>query len=860
MPLSPGSKLGSYEIMAPVGAGGMGEVYRARDTVLGRDVAIKVLPAAFSEDRDRLRRFQQEAQAAAALNHTNILTIFHVGEYNGAPYIVSELLEGESLRQRILAGPLPVRKAIDSAVQVARGLAAAHDKGIVHRDLKPENIFLMRDGRAKILDFGLAKLTRPEEGTTKSEAATLTADSEPGFVLGTVGYMSPEQVRGQVAGPASDLFSFGAILYEMLTGKRAFRGETAADTMSAILKEDPPELSQANPRLPPALDRIIRHCLEKNPEERFQSARDVAFGLEGLSGVSSTTTTAVSREPKARKWLLPSAAVVVLLVVAALASRFMGLKIEPVSLPRFHQLTFKRGVIYSARFGPDRQTVIYSASWDGQPPQLYSTVPDGPESRALEVKDSTIFSSSSSGIAITVGCHFLFTADCEGTLANIPLSGGAPREIAEHVDSADWTADGTQLAVVRQTQGKYSVEFPLGKLIYESLGWLRSLRISPRGDAVAFIEHPIRGADVGSVVVLNVRGEREMLSGPWVSLEGLVWSPNGKEVWVAGTKDHAWANEIHALDLFGKDRVLLRVPGMVRLHDVSPDGRLLLSREMWRSLIFFRGPQDHKERDLSWLDYSVISDLSPDEKGIAFFEPGEASGVSIFAYMRKTDGSPAVRLGNCSGPTFSSDQKWVLCVNVNGDGLQVLPTGVGETKTLEAGQILRYTTQGWLPHGTGVYFAGNDGHSWRVYTQDLNGGRPRAVTPEILVTPQKLDANLVSPDGRFVLARDLDGKAHLYPLAGGDPRAIQGMEKDDVWVNWSSDGHSGYIRDEADVPARIFRLDLATGKRQLLFELAPEDTVGLSRIRSVKVPREGKSYVYTYERALSELYLVESVK
>ena len=851
MPLSSGSKLGPYEIVAPVGAGGMGEVYRARDSALGRDVAVKVLPAAFSEDSDRLRRFKQEAQAAAALNHPNILTIFHVGDYNGAPYIVSELLEGESLRQRLLAGPLPVRKAIDYAVQVARGLAAAHDKGIVHRDLKPENVFLVRDGRAKILDFGLAKLTRPEEGTPNSDAVTLTAGSEPGFVLGTVGYMSPEQVRGQAAGPVSDLFSFGAILYEMLTGKRAFRGETAADTMSAILKEDPLELSETNHQIPPALDRIVRHCLEKNPEERFQSARDAAFGLETLSGVSATSATApVASKSKSRKWLLSSAAALVLLglglVLGALGDRLVEQKAKLVLLPSFHQLTFKRGVIYSARFAPDRRTVIYSASWDGHPPQLYSTVPDGPESRALEVKDSNLFAISSNGIAISVGCHFLFTADCEGTLANVPLSGGAPREVAEHINSADWNADGTHLAVVRQAMGKYRVEFPLGKVLYESVGWLRSVRVSPRGDAVAFIEHPDRTADIGSVVVLNVNGEREMFSGPWVSLEGLGWSPNGEEVWVAGTRDQAWANEIHALALSGKDRVLLRVPGMLRLHDVSPDGRLLLSREVWRTEILFRGSQSHKERDLSWLDFSIISDLSPDENNLAFFEPGEASGTSVFAYMRKTDGSPAVRLGNCSSPKFSPDHKWVLCANLAGDGLQVLPTGVGETKTLNVSQILHYATFGWLPDGSGIYFAGNDGYSWRIYTQDIKGGSPRPVTPEILATPERLDENLVSPDGKFVEARSLDGKANLYPVAGGDPRPIAGIEKDDAWVNWSKDGRSGYIRDQADLPARIFRLDLSTGRKQLMFELAPEDIVGLSRIRAVKVVPDGKSYAYAY--------------
>ena len=318
MALTSGTKLGPYQVIAPIGAGGMGEVYRARDAALERDVAVKVLPTVVSEDPDRLRRFKQEAQATAALNHPNILAIFHVGEQNGTPYIVSELLEGESLRQRLQAGPLPVRKAIDYAVQVARGLAAAHNRGIIHRDLKPENIFLTRDGRAKILDFGLAKLSRPEEGASNSDSPTLTRHSEPDVVLGTVGYMSPEQLRGQSAGPASDLFSFGAILYEMLAGKGAFCGTSAADIMSAILKEDPAHLVEVNRQIPPAVERIVRHCLEKNPEERFQSAQDVKIQLEWIE----ERAPAKQRTGRWGRW--PALLVIAALAIALAASIFWG--------------------------------------------------------------------------------------------------------------------------------------------------------------------------------------------------------------------------------------------------------------------------------------------------------------------------------------------------------------------------------------------------------------------------------------------------------------------------------------------------------------------------------------------------------
>src|ERR1035437_10818731 len=271
MTLTAGTKVGPYELVAPAGAGGMGEVYRAHDSRLNREVAIKVLPAAFSRDPDRLRRFQQEARAVAALNHPNILAIHDFGEHQGSPYIVMERLEGETLRQRLLSGAMPIRKVTDYATQICVGLAAAHDKGIVHRDLKPENIFITHDGRVKVLDFGLAKVTHPDP--VAPDAATLASQTEPGVVMGTVGYMSPEQVRGQVTDHRSDLFSFGAILYEMLSGKRSFHGETSVEIMNAILKEDPPELTEIGRAILPALDRIVGHCLEKNPAERFQSAR-----------------------------------------------------------------------------------------------------------------------------------------------------------------------------------------------------------------------------------------------------------------------------------------------------------------------------------------------------------------------------------------------------------------------------------------------------------------------------------------------------------------------------------------------------------------------------------------------------------
>src|ERR1700719_2018891 len=529
MALFLGTKLGPYEIVSPLGAGGMGEVYRARDARLGRDVAIKVLPTSFSSDSDRLRRFEQEARAAGALNHANILAIYDIGPHEGAPSLVPELLDGETLREPLQSGPLPLRKALEVAVQVARGISAAHEKGIVHRDLKPANLFLTTDGRVKILDFGLAKLKQPEDtGAAETQARTKTVDAEtePGMVLGTVGYMSPEQVRGKPADARSDIFSLGTILYEMLSGERPFQRDSSADTMAAILKEDPPELSNEGRKIPPGVERIVRHCLEKDPAERFQSARDLAFDLETLSG---TSTAAAARGPVAtklqpQKWLAPIVAALVLLALRAAGAHLLVKRTGSNPLSTFHQLTFKRGVIYSARFAPDGQTVIYSASWDGQAPQLFSTRPDAPESRPLEVRDSNLFAVSSTGqMAISLGCRIVLFGECGGTLANMPFSGGAPRELAHDVISADWTANGGELAIARRAVGKFRIEFPLGKRLYESPGWLRSLRVSPRRDALAFVEHPTIGSDVGSVAVLDMNGERKMLAGGCVSLEGLGW-------------------------------------------------------------------------------------------------------------------------------------------------------------------------------------------------------------------------------------------------------------------------------------------------------------------------------------------------
>src|SRR5579859_6299221 len=605
MPLTAGTKLGPYEVIAPLGAGGMGEVYRARDPRLQRDVAIKILPRSLSHEPDRLRRFEQEARAAGSLNHPNILAVYDVGTHEGSPYLVTELLEGASLRVRLEGGALSARKTTEYAVQTAYGLAAAHDKGIVHRDLKPENIFVTRDGRAKILDFGLAKLSAPQAETPdRSNMPTVDSATTPGMVLGTVGYMSPEQVRGQTADHRSDIFSLGAILYEMLSGARAFKGDTTADTMSSILKGEPPELAGTNRNVSPALERIVHHCLEKNAEERFQSARDIAFNLEALSG----TSTSVAIPAKgASRWARPVFAALVVLLATAIGV-FLGTRLVHVPDPRFKQITFRRGFIGKARFAPDGDTVVYSAAWEGKAADMYSGRTDSPGERAMGIPDGIVLAISGSGeLAVRQNSVVMGGFARQGTLEEMPLAGGAPRAVLDDVQDADWSADGKDLAIIRYIPATtaWRLEYPIGTVLYETHGWISDARISPGGDKIAFADHPTPdGDDRGTIAVVDIASKKKTtLTGTWSSTQGVAWSPSGDAVWFTAS-DSGSSRSLFAVSLHGKLRPLARVPTSLMLQDVNRNGRILLRKDTTRFEIQALGPGQQHERELDWLDWS----------------------------------------------------------------------------------------------------------------------------------------------------------------------------------------------------------------------------------------------------------------
>jgi eukaryotic-like serine/threonine-protein kinase len=859
MPLPAGTKLGPYEIVSPLGAGGMGEVYRARDARLSRDVAIKVLPAAFSRDPERLRRFEQEARATAALNHPNILAIFDIGTHEESLYVVTELLEGETLRQRIQSGPVPARKATDYALQIARALGAAHDQGITHRDLKPENVFLTKDGRIKILDFGLAKLTQPGKTASGADTPTVALQTEPGLVLGTVGYMSPEQVRGKAADPRSDIFSLGAILYEMVSGKRAFQGDTAADTMSAILKAEPPPLIETQLNIPPGLARIIEHCLEKDAGNRFQSARDVAFALEAFSGSSSTVAAMPqSAESPKRRTLSVLTAVGATLLVAVAAFVAARMTAPVATPPAFHQLTFPRGYIQTARFAPDGDTIIYSAAWAGKPIELFSTRPEGGESRALGMPDSDLLGVSSAGeLAVRLTPRFTGSYSVSGTLARTMLSGGTPRPVENDIEFADWTPDGKDLAIVRRVGGRTRLEFPAGKVLYETAGWIGNPRFSPQGDYIAFVDHLSLVGDPGFVAVTDLSGHKKTLTKQFDSVQGLAWSARTDEVWFTATPAGG-ARALRAVSLSGRERLLFRIPGILNLFDVSRTGQVLLSKDDWRVGIIGLAPGATQEQDLSWMDFSAIRDISSDGKLLLFDESGEAGGLDGAIYMRNMDGSAPVRLADGNSNALSADSKWVLGgVATDFNKLLFLPTGTGRQQTANLGTIRNHWAN-WLPNGHQILLVGSEqGHGSRIYQMDVPQGPPRPITPEGVGVVNY--SHFVSPDGQWFLGLDSGRNSVVYSVQSGEGKSVPGLNPAEVAFGWTGDGKSVYVYRPA-VPALVYRVELSTGHRELWKELNPPDPAGINFIRTPHISADGKAYAYNYNRVLSELFLVDGLK
>ena len=851
MPLAAGERIGRYEILAPLGAGGMGEVYRARDPQLERTVAIKIVTSSRATGLP-LERFQREARAVARITHPHICTVYDVGQFEDAPFLVMELLEGETLAERLEQGALPVDRALVFAAQIGAALDAAHRKAVVHRDLKPSNVMLTAGG-VKLLDFGLAKLRDVDDANRLAQSTASRQLTEQGTVLGTIPYMAPEQVEGREADARSDIFALGAILYEMTSGRPPFDGRSSASVMASILTQDPQPLSLARPGVPTSVDRVVQKCLAKDPDERWQSAADLTAALQWSRDDSSRPGAALAINKRRYFTRSVVAAIALVTLIGALAVWMLnaGAGSGNVSAPpQFIPVTFRTGTISSARFGPDGDMVVYSAAWGGDQYELFVTRRGTPESRPLNISDAKLFGVSSTGdLAFLRGSHDavrLLAPPRTGTLSRVALTGGGPREVLDEVVAADW-APGGELAVVRRDR----VEFPLGKTVHGP-NQFTYMRIAPDGQRLAV-------ADRQHIAVLDRAGNKTTLSSVSGELVTVAWSPSGDEVWFSaqpGRNDVSpWT--VRAVSLTGKERVLFYSAGSVMaILDVARDGRALIATHDGRMGCSCLAPGQGQARDLSWLDGSAPEALSADGKTVLLSELLDGAGKTGSTYIRRTDGSDAIRLGEGYGEDLSPDGKWVLTTEVpTRQHWILLPTGAGSPKTLPSGPLVARNEANFLPDGRRIVFGGREKERRaRIYVQDIDTGSIRAISPEGVGTTA-----LATPDGRYVIGWT-EGRLFKYAVDEGPPVPLTFLNADDRPVQWSRDGSLLYVWRTNAWPPAVDRVTTATGERQAWKTMQPSDLVGIDSVIRILVTPDGLSYCHDYVRFLSRLFIVEGLR
>ena len=878
-----GRRLGPYEITDKLGEGGMGEVYRATDSKLKRDVAIKVLPAAFVADKERLARFEREAQLLAQLQHPNIASVYGLEESDGVRALVMELVPGPTLAERLERGALPVEESIAIARRIAEALEAAHEKGIVHRDLKPQNIKAALDGTVKVLDFGLAKAMDPVSSSssaadvarspTMMNSPTLTAmhGTALGVILGTAAYMSPEQAKGASVDKRADIWAFGVVLYEMLSGRRLFAGETAPETLAEVLKSEIDFGKLAEPT-PAAIRRLLRHLLERNPKNRLHDIADARIVLDEVirgdgtlerASAGATPPRGVTRRERVA-WLAAAAlAVIAGVAVAAgvVAWRAIG---APIEKPRFEKLTFAPQFISNARFAPDGRTIVLSAAREGNTSELFIRHPQDPQPRAVGRPDAQLLAVSSKGeLALLTRARFQSHRTYSGTLARMPLTEASPREVLHDVTAADWSPDGAELAIIREVEGMSRLEHPIGKVLAESTGYLSDLRVSPRGDRIAYMPHAFPGDNRGRVVVIDRAGAVVATSPEYWGEEGLAWTAGGEEVLFSasmGGPEYA----IRALAMDGTVRDVLSVPTGLIVHDATPSGRLLVSTHLERNVVFARFAGASEERELPWLDQSVNPVLSRDGRSVTFADQSQLSGSLYSVLFRAADGSMPVRLGDGSACDISPDGASVLSVVMDDPPrLMIYPTGAGEPRDISGAGFVAYVyeTARFFRDGRSVVFCGTEsGKASRCYVRDLAAGSARAVTPE------GTSGISVSADGATALARGPDGRFRRFPL---DPRRSAGegagvpvpsLDRRDEIIQWEANGGSVLVYRPTEIPVRVDRLDLASGQRTLVRVLAPADRVGIYSIGSISFSDDERSYAYDMGRLVGTLFAVEGVR
>ena len=866
MILSPGQSFGAYRILSPLGRGGMGEVYRARDTRLGRDVALKVIREDSAEDADRMGRFEQEARAASSLNHPNIVVIYEIGDATlpgrtrPLRYLTMELLDGKPLSSILAGEVVSLRRSLDWASQLAEGLARAHESGIVHRDLKPSNILITSDGHVKILDFGVAKLREPSDPATESPTAAAHTLTMPGAVVGTVGYMSPEQARGESATAASDQFSLGCILYEMLTGQRAFGGASTAETLSAILRDEPRPIAEANPRVPAPIRWIVERCLAKSPRDRYVSTRDLARDLHDFHDHPSEAQVGVAATSRGgwRRHLPKIAAAAAFVLLGGASALYFARSTHPRPEPDFRRLSFRRGVVWRALFVPNSDNVLYTASWEGTPTRSYLTIPESAgNDRSLESEPQLpmAFLSDGSQALVLVGPSRA-AINAQGTLAWWPALGGKARPIVQNAGWSDWSESARLLAVVRDTGPERVLDVrradgALERTVFRTVGAMSYVRFSPDGTRIAFIHHPSRYDDAGEVrIAETARASSRALTPRFERAAGLDWNERSGDVWFTASRANLYSSTLWRVNVSGALAEIQPLPDFFALQDVSRSGTgCLLISSASGTAMFARQPK-LPPKDLTWLGFSQVSDLSADGRSVLFVDGG-ATAKSYGTWSRSLDGGEAVRLGSATSGKFSPDEHSIIALTPQSAGpeqLVLVPVGPGETR-----QLTFSNASHAMPSFAGpktILFVRSHAGTSEVWTIQTDGTGARSLGAEGCDMPSP------SPSGRSFVCRAGVAKnaLYVYPMEKGAGRKLYEVPDRNTFVaaRWNGTGDRIFaVTDDL----RLLTVDAATGRTVAEEAVDLGGAVGSDSLIAAAMSPDATVQVYSFERFSSGLYL-----
>ncbi len=864
MSLAPGTRLGPYEILSALGAGGMGEVYRAKDTRLGREVAVKVLPQHLSSSPEIRARFEREAKTVSSLNHPNICTLHDVGREGDTDYLVMELIEGETLAQRLVKGALPLADVLKYGAQIADALDRAHRAGVMHRDLKPGNVMLTKSG-AKLMDFGLARATGlgPVSELTSSPTVVGPLTTE-GTIIGTFQYMAPEQLEGQEADTRADLWALGCVLYEMATGRRAFEGKSQASLITAIMGSEPAPISQVSPLAPQALESLVGACLAKDPADRIQSAHDVKLQLSWLAagGSQAGARAIVGARPRIRgrlAWVGVAAVIAALLLGAAAGYLGRG-RSTPTSAGvadlNFKPVTFEEGFVFAARFGSDGRTIVYSADWDRQPRDVFVTSLDSPDFRPLGFTGADLLALSRSGeLAILSGSTVPSgnSYNRKGTLARASLTGGTPRMELEGVHFADFGADGA-MAVIRDDERRLTLEYPVGHVLAEGRTGLIGPRVSPSGEHVAVFDTRTTGAL--TVKIFDRSGKLVVTSPPFSDWWGLAWTP-ANELWFAAEETGGVQTAVFGLDLKGRQREVFRAPGGVTLHDISAQGDMLASFDHGLSRVELIDTGDVAPQDRTWRDGGYLAGISAAHALLLSQSSGSGSGGPLGSvYLWQPGDRQPVRIAEGFALALSPDGRRALVASVLApQTVTIVPTGPGRPQVLDLGPIESITWTGWHPDGRIVIEFARPGEKPIAYVLSPDGRNPAVLLPEGFTLR---GTNLMSPDGSRIVANDADGQLVVCTIAAPACQPLPGANAGEAVAGWNADGKSVFVFRGQAVPTQIDQLEVASGARSAWKTVRP-NFAAVAGLRTLIVSPDG-AMVYDYRKNRSELYVIKGLK